>query len=157
MRKRSWTKIQLITAAKNSISVREVLIALNLKPTGGNYKQLYRYMKEYNIDYSHFLGKGYLRGKKNIFIPKLDLKEILIENSNYGSSNSLRKRLINEGIFIKQCSICRRKTWLGKPISLELDHINGINTDNRINNLRIICPNCHAQTTNYRGKNKGKH
>jgi len=157
MSKRSWTNEQLIDAAKTSISIREVLKKLILKPTGGNYKQLHSYFKELKIDTSHFLGGAYLRGKSHDWGVKIPIEYILIENSLYKDTNKLRKRLIKEGILGAVCGVCQLDTWLGRPISLELDHINGINTDNRITNLRIICPNCHAQTSNYRGKNKGKH
>ena len=55
-----------------------------------------------------------------------------------------------------KCESCGISEWLGKPLSLELDYINGDRYDNRLQNLRILCPNCHAQTDTYRGKNKGK-
>ncbi len=65
-------------------------------------------------------------------------------------------RLFKEGIKKEQCENCNNTHWLNKKIPLELDHINGNNTDNRIENLRILCPNCHALTLTYRGKNKKK-
>lgn len=80
------------------------------------------------------------------------LQEILVENSTF-QSNKLRKRLIKLDVKERRCEKCGLSEWLDQPISLELDHINGIKTDNRLENLRIICPNCHAQTTTYRGKN----
>jgi len=154
MRIRSWTEAQLRKAILTSISMRQVLVKLNLKPTGGNYKQLYHYIKEYGLDASHFLGQGYLKGKKNLFVPKRPLKEVLVKNSTHHSTNALRKRLINEGLLKPICSSCGLDAWLGQPMRLELDHINGMNTDNRISNLRILCPNCHSLTDTYRGKNK---
>ena len=83
------------------------------------------------------------------------LEDILVENSTY-QSNKLRKRLLAEGIKEHRCELCNLREWMGKPIPLELDHINGNNADHRLFNLRIICPNCHAQTDHYRGKNRGK-
>src|SRR5678815_3571460 len=83
------------------------------------------------------------------------LEEILIPNSTY-QSNKLRKRLIKDGIKKPQCARCWRVFWEGKDIPLELNHINGDNADNRIENVELICPNCHALTDNYRGKNWGK-
>lgn len=83
------------------------------------------------------------------------LSEILVENSNFVNSNNLRKRLIKEGVKEYRCECCKLTEWLGKPIALELHHINGVKSDLRIENLMILCPNCHAITDNYRGKNIG--
>lgn len=83
------------------------------------------------------------------------LNKILVANSTY-QTDKLRKRLLKEGIKKHVCEVCSRTKWMNKPIPLELDHLNGINTDHRLKNLRLICPNCHAQTDNYRGKNWGK-
>lgn len=85
---------------------------------------------------------------------KISLSEIL--NGNYPSyqSNKLRLRLIKEGIKEYKCECCGLSEWLGKKISLELDHIDGNCYNHNIENLRIVCPNCHAQTETYRGKNK---
>ena len=130
-----------------------MLIKLHLKPTGGNYKQMYKYMIELKINSSHFLGKSHLRDKTHNWSPKILLEDILVENNSY-QSHKLRLRLIKDKIFEPKCDICELQIWLDLPISLELDHINGNNSDNRIVNLRLLCPNCHAQTGTYRGKNK---
>lgn len=87
---------------------------------------------------------------------KLELHEILVEHSIY-QSNKLRKRLLSSGIKDHKCEMCGMSAWLGAPIPLELDHINGNKHDNRLPNLRIICPNCHATTDTYRGKNIGRY
>jgi 5-methylcytosine-specific restriction endonuclease McrA len=81
-----------------------------------------------------------------------DLSTILIKDKLYSSSHRLKKRLIAEGIFERKCSSCLNTEWAGKPIPLELDHINGDRSDNRIENLRLLCPNCHAFTITYRGR-----
>jgi 5-methylcytosine-specific restriction endonuclease McrA len=64
--------------------------------------------------------------------------------------------LIDEGVLFPECAICQRCEWNGLPIALELDHVNGDRTDNRLANLRLLCPNCHAQTDTYRGRNIGR-
>ena len=84
---------------------------------------------------------------------KIPLEEILEGKHPQYQSNKLRTRLIEEGYKSKRCECCGNTQWLGKPISLEVDHINGISADHRIENLKILCPNCHAQTDTYRGKN----
>ena len=70
-------------------------------------------------------------------------------------SDKLKVRLLNEGVLKNECHICKNKGWQGKKIPLELDHINGDHGDNRVKNLRLVCPNCHAQTSTYRVKKKG--
>lgn len=152
MQKRTWTIEQLREAVANSYSIAEVLRALNLKPAGGNYKQIHKYIKEYNLEFNQNKGRGWSKGRTLGPRPRIPLSEILVENSSYQSAR-LRQRLIEEKYFEAKCYSCGLTEWLGQPISLELDHINGINTDNRLENLTILCPNCHAQTPTYRGKN----
>lgn len=82
------------------------------------------------------------------------LEQILVKGSKF-QTNKLRIRLIREGYKDHVCEVCNLTEWMGYPIPLELDHINGINDDHRIENLRLVCPNCHAQTDTYRGKNWG--
>lgn len=155
-KKRSWTEEQLREAVRASFSIREALSKIGLKPAGGNYKQFNNYIQEYNIDISHFTGQGWNSGSRfRPITPAKNLVEILVENSNYQSSK-LRQRLINEKIFEHKCSRCKNIEWQGQNIPLELDHINGINNDNRLENLRLLCPNCHALTDTYRGKNVNK-
>lgn len=86
-------------------------------------------------------------------IKKFDLKDICIENSWYTNCITLMKRLHKELGWKKQCSICELNEWNNKPIPLEIDHINGNHFDHRLENMRFICPNCHAQTNTYKGKN----
>lgn len=154
--RRKYTDKQFINAVKSSISIREALIKLHLKPAGGNYQFFRLNVKRLNLDISHFLGKSHLLGKHHNWVKKQPLSVVLVRNSDYKTSNQLRRRLLKEKILEPKCSCCKRKTWMGKPISLELDHINGVRNDNRIENLRLLCPNCHAQTDTYRGKNIGR-
>ena len=80
----------------------------------------------------------------------------MIENSSYRSTDSLKKRLYKEGIKERVCEKCGQdENWKGEHISLILDHINGVNNDNRIENLRILCPNCNATLETHCKGNKG--
>jgi len=139
---------------KESTSIRQVLIKLNIKACGGNYATIKNKVKQYSIDISHFLGKPQ-KGITKIRPPIHSLSEILCENNTY-QSNKLKERLIKAGILKNKCYICGLTEWRGESLTMQLHHINGISTDHRLENLRLDCPNCHSQTTNYRGKNKKK-
>ena len=127
---------------------------LGIAPRGGNYKTIKSAIKRLNLDCSHFLGQGANCGpnRKGGSQP-IPLSKILIENSTFTNSNHLRKRLLKENVFEHKCYKCLNIKWMETSIPLELEHINGINTDNRLNNLTLLCPNCHALTNTYRGKN----
>lgn len=84
------------------------------------------------------------------------LESILIEHSSYRSTYHLKDRLLKECVKEYKCECCGNTEWMGKPIALELHHVNGIKDDLRAENLQLLCPNCHAFTDNYRGKNIGK-
>jgi hypothetical protein len=145
---------QLAQAVKESFSYADVLRKLNLRPSGGNYDLVKRRIKSVGLDTTHFTGQAWLRGKKNPTIRQRALDEILVQESTYVSTTHLRQRLLAEGIFEHRCLSCGLAEWLERPIPLEIDHINGDRRDNRLENLRLLCPNCHALTTTYRGKNK---
>jgi hypothetical protein len=102
-----------------------------------------------NIDYTHLPDPTQIHYKQAI----RTLDDILVENSTYANMRGLMKKLKNERGWEHRCSICKLTEWNDKSIPLEIDHINGIHSDNRIENLRAICPNCHAQTDTYKGKN----
>lgn len=153
---RSFTDQELINAVSESISYNSVIEKLGLHICGGNQQSIRKHISRLGISTSHFLGKSWNRGNiaglKNYL--KRDLSDILIENSTYINANHLKNRLIKEGIFEYKCYRCGRTKWEGELIPIQIDHINGIHNDNRLENLTILCPNCHALTPTYCGKNK---
>lgn len=154
MKKRTWTDEQFIEAVKTSKSYAQVIEKLGLKVAGSNYDTVKRKIKELNLDISHMTGRIWNKGKTYEIKQKRPLSEILTINSTF-NTNHLKQRLFKEGVKEKCCECCGLKMWQGHPIALELHHINGIKDDLRIENLQILCPNCHAMTDNYRGKNIG--
>lgn len=152
-RKRTWTNEQLIRAVASSNSYLQVLKQLGLREAGGNYKQLKLYIRELDLNTDHFSSQRWRKGSKTSVVSKKPLEEILVENSTY-QTYKLKLRLISEKILEYKCSQCGISSWLGNDIALELDHENGICNDHRLQNLRLLCPNCHSQTSSWRGKNK---
>ncbi len=150
-----YTKEILEPIVKSSISIREVLSKLDLKFTGGNHQNMKDRIKQFEIDTSHMKGCAHNKGT----IVYNDISYILVENSVYSSgaprgTDQVKKLLFKNSLKEKCCEECGISSWNGLEAPLELHHINGIRVDNRIENLQILCCNCHAQTDNYSGKNK---
>ena len=140
------------TIVANSFSYSDCLRALGLGTNGGSSTDvLKRRIQELNCSIEHFN-----KGKSSGAYTHYTMSEILVKNSNYVAISRLKKRLVNEGYLEYRCACCGISEWMNKPISLQLDHINGDNRDHRIENLRFLCPNCHSQTDTYAGKNKGE-
>lgn len=133
---------------KESSSLIEVCRKADIVPTTGNYDTLKRLIAKYNIDTSHFKRNG-----GSYSTVKRTTQEYL-DNKYPITSFKLKNRLIKEGYKLSKCENCGRDEWCGKPIPLELHHINGDNNDNSLSNLQILCPNCHAFTDTYSGKNQ---
>lgn len=154
MRKIKWTKEILEKAVKNSFSIATVLSKLGLKPAGGNYSHISKKLRNYGIDTSHFTGQGHLKGKTHNWSSRQSLNEVLVVNSTYNRGH-LRRRLIKEELLTNECSVCGMiPEWCGQPLVLQLDHINGVWNDNRLSNLRLLCPNCHSQTKTFANRKR---
>ena len=151
---RFWTDEQPIDAVLRAKSYRAALIELKLIPAGGNYDQVKRSIEEPKLATEHFTDKGWRVGRTIEYQPRQLLEEVMVEAS-YFQSYKLKNRFFREGLKKPLCELCG---WCQKSLdgrlALELDHINGDKIDNRIENLRILCPNCHSLQPTHRGKNK---
>lgn len=139
---------------KNATSIGQILNHFGLQNKGGNHHTVRRRIAQEGLDISHLpMGRG--SNKNRTFGPRRPLKELLVKNSNYRSTN-LKERLINNKVIPHECAACGLgTTWQGKPLVLQLEHKNGDNRDNRLKNLCFLCPNCHSQTPTFAGRNSG--
>jgi hypothetical protein len=157
MANKTYTKEQFIKAVQASFSIRQTLDHLGLSTTGQSYRSFYKSVKEWNVDYAHF-SRSKWRTSTITSSRIKPIEEYLIlydgRDSNYPSSGSVKKRLYKESLKEPKCELCNITEWNGFELSFHLDHINGQPWDNRLENLRIVCPNCHSQTETYGGKNK---
>ena len=143
---------QFIELLKNSINISEVLFKLGytIKGNSWGFSQIKKRMIDLDIQNDIFKGKSiFVKTNKN----KIKEGDILKSNCNHNRS-VLRRYIISNKLLPYKCSICGCTNWNDKTLSLELDHINGINNDNRLENLRFLCPNCHSQTITYGSRNR---
>lgn len=146
------TDEQFRSLIKESTTISEVLFKLGYTVKGNSwaYSLVRRRMADLNISHEEFKGKSALHTPIE---KEVDPSKLFVENSKH-SRSVLRRYIIKNNLIPYRCAICGAIEWQGKTLSLELDHINGINNDNRLENLRFLCPNCHSQTTTYGSRNQ---
>jgi HNH endonuclease len=145
----AYTESQAREAVEASFSYAETLRRLDLCPAGGNTSLLKKWLGRWDIDTSHFDMRA---GRPAVIRAARPLEEILVEHSTYARAN-LKPRLYAEGLKVPICELCGQgELWRGKPLGLILDHINGVRDDNRLENLRIVCPNCAATFETHCGR-----
>lgn len=139
MRKyREYSDEDVINYAKEVKSIAELLRRLNLRVVGGNYANIKRILQRLNVDTSHWTGQGWNKDKRTK------------DWSKYTKASNLKKHLIRtRGHKCEHCGLCE---WCGKPITLEIHHIDGDRTNNSLENLVLLCPNCHSFTDNWRNR-----
>ncbi len=142
-----YTKEVLQPVIASSVTWADVCRKLGLKPATGSQSHIKNVAVRKGLDYSHFLGKSARKGTKTG--PRRPIEEYLVKGSRINSSR-LRERLINEGLKEPRCGRCGLVEWCDEDAPLELDHINSDHSDNQIDNLQILCANCHHQVTKQR-------
>lgn len=157
---RRHTRESLLAAVEDSNSIADVLRGLELRVTGGSYTNIQRLLKKFEIDVSHFDGRRANRGANHKGGPrKRTAEELLVLGAPLSHTHvrHIKRAMIESGI-PEVCAICGiGPKWNGRPLQLQVDHKNGRSWDNRLENVRFVCPNCHTQTETYGSKNKSLH
>jgi hypothetical protein len=145
-----YTEEQVRDAIRDSRSIAEALRRLGLTPAGGNHQTLKKLIVRYGLSTDHFDPYWAQHGpRREIATP---LEDILVEHSTY-PRNHLKRRLYDVGLKARVCELCGQdEEWRGRPMAMILDHINGVPTDNRLENLQIVCPNCAATLDTHCGR-----
>ena len=154
-----WTRDILQPVVAASTSVNDVLRRLGLEVVGGHHTNISRRIKAYGIDTSHFV--PVVRTERQRYNQRRrTAQEILTEDTSAHARrvpSSRLKRAMREINTEERCALCGIEgVWLGEPLPLEVDHIDGNWRNNRVENLRLLCPNCHSTTDSYRGRGKGR-
>ncbi|MDN3022558.1 HNH endonuclease signature motif containing protein [Streptomyces sp. S.PB5] len=151
-----WTRELLQEAVSASTNMCEVLRRLGLEVVGGHHTHISRRIKAYGIDVSHFR----VPTQRGESLRRRTPAELLVEQPAGGArriqSDRLRRAMTEMGV-AECCAMCGIEgVWLGEPLPLEIDHIDGDWRNNQVENLRFLCPNCHSTTDSYRGRGKGR-
>lgn len=148
LRYMKYTKEKLEEVVKASKSYTDVCNKLGIKSSTGSQTYIGKKIKDYELDTSHFIGQDWRKGStfKKEWV---DVNKFLVKGSKI-TSHKLKLYLIREDLKPNHCESCKNDTWLGKPIVLELDHMDSDHTNNELSNLQVLCSNCHATFTRER-------
>lgn len=137
---RNYTDEDICRKAQEVHSLAGLLRALGLAPRGGNYDNMRRKLQTLNISTDHWTGQAWNKNQQ------------LKDWKNYVRSSNVKKHLIK--LRNHKCESCQLTNWQGQSIMLELDHIDGDRLNNNLENLRLLCPNCHSQTPTWRNRKR---
>jgi hypothetical protein len=145
-------EVRFRAAVAANRSIAGVLRACGLKVTGANYAAVKRRVRALGLETDHWTGSVHRRGSPR---PRRALEQVLVEHSTYCNLRVLKRRLTSAGLLQQQCALCGLGAeWKGQPLTLVLDHVNGVFDDHRAENLRLLCPNCNSQQPTFAGRNK---
>jgi hypothetical protein len=152
-RKRTWSDEQFVQAVKESENYTQVIIKLGLRPAGGNGETVRTNITRLGLDTQHFTNTSQLRGLREHVQKHTWTDDEVFCRKSQANRRMVRMRLLKHGMKYV-CNECdQTPMFRGKPLTLQLDHINGVWNDHRVENLRFLCPNCHSQTETFCGRN----
>ena len=149
-----FTRQEIEQFVKESSSYAQLAQKCGYKGGSGS-RDVKQMIEQLKLDISHFTGQGWLAGETYESKKYIQFNEYI--NGEYVQTNKLRKKLLKEGLKEHICECCLNSMWNGVPIPLEVHHVDGDKNNNNLENLQLMCPNCHALTDTYRGKNIKKH
>lgn len=153
VRLRKYSEADLRSAVAAVTSMRQALLRLGVAPYGGNYEVFKRAVVAFGISTDHFTGRTSALGNPEGSRSR-PLTDYFEGRAKVTNTNRFRRRLLREGVFDRSCGRCKGNEWLGEVMPLELHHVDGNRSNNEPSNLILLCPNCHALTATYRGRNK---
>jgi 5-methylcytosine-specific restriction endonuclease McrA len=151
-RSRTWNDNDFIAAVAKHTNFTDVLRELGLRPAGGNHASMKRHAVRLGLDLSHFNSERRVRGfRVEHDRRRRSAADVFCEGS--GVESKVLRRQARQSVLPRRCALCGNDgEWQGRPLTLQLDHANGVYNDNRLENLRWLCPNCHSQTPTFAGR-----